>query len=91
MSIIIDFLSPGDELRKKIETEQGEIDRLDQEIVELRSIREGLYDSDDAWESSDESEDEEELTDMLYRLARENKHLRVSQIYCLFRPHKINL
>jgi len=71
-----ELLVNGDELRKKIETEQGEIDRLDQEIVELRSIREGLYDSDDAWESSDESEDEEELTDMLYRLARENKHLR---------------
>ena len=70
----------GDELQQKIATERSEMERLEQEIADLRVIHDGLYDSDgeDAWsESSDESLDEEELRETLLQLTRENEELEV--------------
>ena len=65
-------------MRQKIATERSEMERLEQEIADLRIIHEGLYDSDELWsESSDESLDEEELQDTLQRLIEENKQLEV--------------
>lgn len=66
----------GDELRQKIETEQSEIGRLHQEIAELKSIREDLYDSDEiSSDSSEDIEDEDDLLDMLKELTLKNQQL----------------
>ncbi|KAK7096270.1 ralA-binding protein 1-like [Littorina saxatilis] len=72
-----ELLAIGDELRKKIETEQSEIERLQQEIQELQYLR---HDSDleemsSASDSSYESEDEEDMNDMLSSLIQENLQL----------------
>ena len=70
----------GDELRQKIETERSEIERLHQEMAELREVRDDLYsqDSEDSEEeSSSSSEDEEELQETLASLIRENQQLEV--------------
>lgn len=70
---------PGDELRQKIETERIEIERLHQDIAELKEIREDLYDDDSSMsDSSEESEEEEELQELLQQLIRENRQLEVS-------------
>ena len=74
----ITYVLLGDELRQKADTERNEIERLHQEIAELQAIRQDLYDSDDAWsDSSEESLDEAELTNVLYRLKQQNKQLEV--------------
>jgi hypothetical protein len=39
-------LSSGDELKQKIRMEKREIERLHQDIIELRMIREDMSDSD---------------------------------------------
>ncbi len=71
--------SLGDELRKKIETEQSEIDKLRQELVEVNSIRQDLYSSDEASSaSSSDSEDDGELQEELEQLVRENQVLEVA-------------
>ena len=67
------------ELRKKIETERCETDRLRQEIQELQYLR---HDSDPEYmssssDSSYESEDEEDLQEMLNNLIKENEELEV--------------
>lgn len=74
--------SKGDELRKKIETEESEIERLQQEIQELQYLR---HDSDleemsSGSDSSYESEDEEDLNDMLSSLIQENLQLEVREL-----------
>ena len=66
----------ADELKIKIETEQTEIERFQEEIAEIRSIREGLY-SDESSDSSDSSEDEDDLQEVLYKLKKENRQLEV--------------
>jgi hypothetical protein len=74
----IAFVS-GDELKKKIKAEQDEIERLEVEIVEVRSIRGDSFDADD-WSDSDssyESGDDDELQDILQQLLRENANLEV--------------
>ena len=74
----ITYVLLGDELRQKADTERNEIERLHQEIAELQAIRQDLYDSDDAWsDSSEESLDEAELNNVLYRLKQQNKQLEV--------------
>ena len=65
-----------------MEEERDEIERLNQEIVELRSMRGG--DSDDAedWPSSDsdrESGDEDELAEVLNSLIKDNQKAQVSE------------
>ena len=72
-------LCPGDELRKKIETEESEIERLKQEIQELQYLRHDsdLEDMSSASDSSIESEDEEDMNDMLSALIQENLQLEV--------------
>ncbi|XP_064595875.1 ralA-binding protein 1-like [Liolophura sinensis] len=72
-----ELLAIGDELKQKIETEQSEIERLKQEIVELQYLRQDsdLEDYSSTSESSDESEDEEELTELLNSLIAENEEL----------------
>lgn len=72
-------MTTGDELKQKIETEQSEIERLKQEIVELQYLRQDsdLEDYSSTSESSDESEDEEELTELLNSLIAENEELEV--------------
>lgn len=75
---------PGDELKQKISTEKNEIERLQQDIVELQMIREDLYDSDDApnsSSSSDESEDDDELREVLRQLVLENEELEVRTVH----------
>ena len=67
------------ELRKKIETERCETERLRQEIQELHYLRQ---DSDQEYmssssDSSYESEDEEDLQEMLNNLIKENEDLEV--------------
>ena len=66
-------------MQQKIATERSEMERLEQEIADLRIIHDGLYDSDDEpWsESSDESLDEDELRETLQQLTRENRELEV--------------
>ena len=70
---------PESELRKKIETERCEMDRLKQEIQELDYLR---HDSDPEYmssssDSSYESEDEEDLQELLTNLIRDNEELEV--------------
>ena len=69
----------GDELHQKIETEQSEIERLHQEIVELQYLRQDsdLDDMSSSSESSYESEDEDELQEILNQLIRDNELLEV--------------
>ena len=70
----------GDELRQKIETEQSEIERLHQEVAELRSIREELYVEDSSTsDSSAESDDDDTLNERYAELLKENKQLEVSR------------
>ncbi|XP_076463673.1 uncharacterized protein LOC143295884 isoform X2 [Babylonia areolata] len=72
-----ELLAIGDELRKKIETEESEIERLKQEIQELQYLRHDsdLEDLSSASDSSIESEDEEDMNDMLSSLIQENLQL----------------
>ncbi|XP_021358685.1 ralA-binding protein 1-like [Mizuhopecten yessoensis] len=65
------------ELRKKIETERDEIERLDQEITELQYLRHDsdLEDMSSSSDSSYESEDEEDLQEILNQLLTENEEL----------------
>ncbi|XP_013382474.1 ralA-binding protein 1 isoform X2 [Lingula anatina] len=76
-----ELLAIGDELRKKIETEQIEIERLQQEIEELEELRQDSAEtndySSDSDSSSSDSEDEEELQEMLQQLIQENDHLKM--------------
>lgn len=74
--------STGDELRKKIETEESEIERLQQEIQELQYLRHDsdLEDISSGSDSSYESEDEEDLADMLSTLIHDNLQLEVSHL-----------
>ena len=70
------------ELRKKIETERCEMDRLKQEIQELQYLR---HDSDQEYmssssDSSYESEDEDDLQEMLKNLIQENEELEVQDL-----------
>ena len=71
----------GDELRQKIETEQDEIERLREEIMEIQVMREDLYSSDEDNSSVDSSSegslDGEDLMEELNRLTRENQELEV--------------
>lgn len=78
MSYFYFFL--GDELHQKIETEQSEIERLHQEIVELQYLRQDsdLDDMSSSSESSYESEDEDELQEILNQLIRDNELLEAS-------------
>ncbi|XP_074661157.1 uncharacterized protein LOC141913882 isoform X2 [Tubulanus polymorphus] len=72
-----ELLAIRDELKKKIETERDEFEQVAMEIAELRSIRGDSFDADD-WTSSDssyESDDEEELQDILENLIKENQQL----------------
>ena len=81
----------GDELRQKIETEQSEIGRLHQEIAELKSIREDLYDSDEiSSDSSEDIEDEEDLLDMLKELTLKNQQLEVCDLMVM-KPSKCSV
>lgn len=72
-----ELLAIGDELRKKIETEESEIDRLQQEIQELQYLRHDsdLEDLSSGSDSSLESEDEDDLAEMLSTLKQENHQL----------------
>lgn len=70
-------LFEGDELRQKIRTEKREIERLHQDIVDLKMIREDMYESDESSSSSDESDDSEDLREILQQLIRENEELEV--------------
>ncbi|XP_033725827.1 ralA-binding protein 1-like isoform X2 [Pecten maximus] len=72
-----ELLAIESELRKKIETEQGEIERLDQEITELQYLRHDsdLEDMSSSSDSSYESEDEEDLQEILNQLITENEEL----------------
>lgn len=72
-----ELLAIESELRKKIETERCEAERLQQEIDELQYLRQ---DSDEeimssSSDSSYESEDEEELQEILSQLIKENEEL----------------
>ena len=71
----------GDELRQKIRTERREIDRLQQDLADLQTIREDSYDSDeeskDSSSSSEESDDGDDFRDILQQLLRENADLEV--------------
>ncbi|CAH1789683.1 unnamed protein product [Owenia fusiformis] len=71
-----ELINEADELKMKIETEQTEIERFQEEIAEIRSIREGLY-SDESSDSSDSSEDEDDLQETLQRLKKENRELEL--------------
>ena len=86
ISILSHFL--GSELRQKIESEHSEIERLNQDIADVKAIRQNLYSSDDDDDdddsddgsddgSSDESLEEEMLLEMLQQLTRENKEIEV--------------
>ncbi|CAJ1099388.1 ralA-binding protein 1-like [Octopus vulgaris] len=72
-----ELIAIGDELHQKIETEQSEIERLHQEIVELNYLRQDsdLDEISCSSESSSESEDEEELQEHLNQLIRDNELL----------------
>lgn len=72
-----ELLAISDELHQKIETEQSEIERLHQEIVELQYLRQDsdLDDMSSSSESSYESEDEDELQEILNQLIRDNELL----------------
>ncbi|XP_060073425.1 ralA-binding protein 1-like [Ylistrum balloti] len=72
-----ELLAIESELRKKIETERGEIERLDQEITELQYLRHDsdLEDMSSSSDSSYESEDEEDLQEILNQLITENEEL----------------
>lgn len=70
-----ELLAIESELRKKIETERCEAERLQQEIDELQYLRQ---DSDEeilssSSDSSYESEDEEDLQEILNQLIKENE------------------
>ena len=76
------------ELRKKIETERCETERLRQEIQELQYLR---HDSDQEYmssssDSSYESEDEDDLQEMLNNLIKDNEELEVPVILTLLKP-----
>nr|KAG5707292.1 hypothetical protein BaRGS_000066 [Batillaria attramentaria] len=72
-----ELLAIGDELRKKIETEESEIERLQQEIQELQYLRHDsdMEDMSSGSDSSYESEDEDDLAEMLSTLKQENHQL----------------
>ncbi|XP_069102982.1 ralA-binding protein 1-like isoform X1 [Argopecten irradians] len=72
-----ELLAIESELRKKIETERGEIERLDQEITELQYLRHDsdMEDMSSSSDSSYESEDEEDLQEILNQLITENEEL----------------
>lgn len=65
------------ELRTKIETEKNETDRLQQEITELQYLRQDsdLEEFSSSSESSYESEDEDDLQEILNQLLSENEKL----------------
>ncbi|XP_060602729.1 ralA-binding protein 1-A-like isoform X5 [Ruditapes philippinarum] len=72
-----ELLAIEGELRKKIETERCESERLQQEIDELQYLRQ---DSDEeilstSSDSSYESEDEDDLQEILQQLIKENEEL----------------
>ena len=91
-----ELLAIGDELRKKIETEEREIERLLQEIQELHYVR---HDSDvedikSESDSSYESENEMDMNELLacviqdnLKLERENaemcQKIHEEQLICL--------
>jgi hypothetical protein len=69
-------------LKQKIRMEKREIERLHQDIIELRMIREDMSDSDreSSASSSEDSNDEEEddnLQEILEKLIQENRKLEV--------------
>ena len=81
----------GGELRQKIESEHSEIERLHQDIQDVKAIRQDLYSSEEEEEdeeeeeeelSSDESLEEEILLEMMQQLEKENKDLEVSVQDC---------
>ena len=57
-SLLMFVTSTGAELRSKIDSERDEVERLEEEIHEIRTMREGLYSSCD--ERSDESDSDED-------------------------------
>ena len=67
------------ELRKKIETERHEAERLNQEIDELKYLRQDsdLEEYSSESDSSYESEDEEELREILKSLIIRNEEQEV--------------
>ena len=70
----------SDELKKKIDSEQYESERLEEELVEIRAMREDLYSSDEDENSdsgSDSENDEEDLGAVLEQLTRDNEALQV--------------
>lgn len=78
----------GDELRQKIRMEKREIERLHQDIIELRMIREDMSDSDrdvSSSSSSDDSDDDDddELQEILEQLIHDNKELEVQSLFLL--------
>ena len=79
----------GSELRQKIESEHSEIERLNQDIADVKAICQTLYSSDDDDDNDDGSDDvsddgssvgsleEEILLEMLQQLTKENKEIEV--------------
>ena len=62
--------------------EKREIERLHQDIIELRMIREDMSDSDrtsseSSSEDSDDDEDDDDLQEVLEQLVRDNRNLEV--------------
>ncbi|XP_052236244.1 ralA-binding protein 1-like isoform X1 [Dreissena polymorpha] len=85
-----ELLAIESELRKKIETERCEADRLQQEIDELQYLRQ---DSDEeiistSSDSSYESEDEEDLQEILEQLIKENEKLECENSEVCTNIHK---
>lgn len=73
--------SIGNELRKRIETEKRDIERLNDEIAGLMASKEADQDLDHSGSDSDSSEskveDSSELEKILQKLLEENKELQV--------------
>ena len=72
----------GAELRSKIEAERDEAERLDEELCEIRAMREDLYSSDDksdSADSDDDDDDEETLLATLNHLVMKNADLKVRE------------
>ena len=74
----------GAGLRSKIEAERYEAERLDEELCEIRAMREDLYSSDDdKTDSSDDSDvdkdDEDALRRTLEALIKQNADLQVRE------------
>ena len=80
----------GAELRSKIEAERDEAERLDEELCEIRAMREDLYSSDDksdSADSDDDDDDEETLLATLNHLVMQNADLKVRAAGA--HPHRV--